>query len=105
MDHRGARHQVYACDDLLGHGLGANYPYSAEVKLQPIFSAAAFAINVDNLSRYGSVLENTNLASLAACYAVLTCVVENSVREPGLRETLRIRPSSKLFSCMSRILT
>jgi hypothetical membrane protein len=36
--------RVYACDDLLGHGLGDNYPYSTEVKLQPIFSAAAFAI-------------------------------------------------------------
>jgi hypothetical membrane protein len=36
--------RVYACDNLLGHGLGDNYPYSTEVKLQPIFSAAAFAI-------------------------------------------------------------
>jgi len=36
--------KVYACDDLLGHGLGDNYPYSTEVKLQPMFSAAAFAI-------------------------------------------------------------
>jgi hypothetical membrane protein len=35
---------IYACDDLLGHGLGDTYPYSTEVKLQPIFSAAAFAI-------------------------------------------------------------
>lgn len=37
--------RVYACDDLLGHGLGDNYLYSTEVKLQPIFSAAAFAID------------------------------------------------------------
>jgi len=36
--------RVYACDDLLGHSLGDNYPYSIEVKLQPMFSAAAFAI-------------------------------------------------------------
>ncbi len=36
--------RVYACDDLLGHGLGQNYPYSTEVKRQPMFSAAAFAI-------------------------------------------------------------
>jgi hypothetical membrane protein len=36
--------RVYVCDDLLGHGLGDNYPYSTEVKLQPMFSAAAFAI-------------------------------------------------------------
>jgi hypothetical membrane protein len=36
--------RIYACDDLLGHGLGDNYRYSTEVKLQPMFSAAAFAI-------------------------------------------------------------
>src|SRR4029453_9012992 len=36
--------RVYACDDLLGHALDANYPYATEVKLQPMFSAAAFAI-------------------------------------------------------------
>jgi hypothetical membrane protein len=36
--------KVYACDDLVGHGLGDNYPYSTEVKLQPMFSGAAFAI-------------------------------------------------------------
>lgn len=36
--------RVYACDDLLGHGLGNNYPYLREVNLQALFSAAAFAI-------------------------------------------------------------
>ena len=36
--------KVYACDELLAHDLGSNYPYSTEVTLQPIFSAAAFAI-------------------------------------------------------------
>jgi hypothetical membrane protein len=36
--------KVYACDDLLGHGLGDNYPYLREVNLQAMFSAAAFAI-------------------------------------------------------------
>jgi preprotein translocase subunit SecG len=43
--------RVYACDDLLGHGLGDNYPYSTEVKLQPIFSAAAFAIEHPDKAR------------------------------------------------------
>jgi hypothetical membrane protein len=43
--------RVYACDDLLGHGLGDNYPYSTEVKLQPTFSAAAFAIEHPHKAR------------------------------------------------------
>jgi hypothetical protein len=43
--------KVYACDDLLGHGLGDNYPYSTEVKLQPMFSAAMFAIEHPDKAR------------------------------------------------------
>ena len=43
--------RVYACDNLLGHGLGDNYPYSTEVKLQPMFSAAAFAIEHPDRAR------------------------------------------------------
>ncbi len=35
---------VSVCADLLGHGLGDNYPYSRDVNLQVVFSAAAFAI-------------------------------------------------------------
>ena len=51
MDHRGARYQVYTCDDLLGHGLGDKYPYSREVNLQVMFSAAAFAIEHPDKAR------------------------------------------------------
>jgi hypothetical protein len=32
------------CDDLLGHGLTDNYPYSREVNLQVLFSGAAFTL-------------------------------------------------------------
>ncbi len=34
-----------------GHGLGDNYPYSSEVNLQMIFSAAAFAIEHQDKAR------------------------------------------------------
>jgi hypothetical membrane protein len=43
--------RVFACDDLLGHGLGDNYPYSREVNLQAMFSAAAFAIEHQDEAR------------------------------------------------------
>jgi hypothetical protein len=43
--------KVYACDELLSQGLGGNYPYSSEVKLQPMFSAAAFAIQHPDKAR------------------------------------------------------
>jgi hypothetical protein len=43
--------RVYTCDELLGHGLGDHYPYSAEVNLQPMFSAAAFAIEHPDKAR------------------------------------------------------
>ena len=36
--------RVHACDDLLGQDLRDHYAYSNEIKLQPMFSAAAFAI-------------------------------------------------------------
>jgi len=36
--------RVYACDNLLGQHLRDDYAYSTEIKLQPMFSAAAFAI-------------------------------------------------------------
>jgi hypothetical protein len=43
--------RVYACDDLLGHGLGNSYPYAREVNLQMMFSAAAFAIEHPDKAR------------------------------------------------------
>ena len=43
--------RVYVCDEPLGHGLGDNYPYSREVNLQVVFSAAAFAIEHQDKAR------------------------------------------------------
>jgi len=43
--------RFYACDALLGPGLGDAYPYSREVGLQPLLSAAAFAIEHPDKAR------------------------------------------------------
>jgi len=54
--------RVYACDDLLSHGLGDKYPYSREVTVQPMLSAAAFAIEHqdkarDEIAQYSAGIE------------------------------------------------
>jgi hypothetical membrane protein len=43
--------RVYVCDGLLRDGLGSNYPYSHELNLQAVFSAAAFAIEHPDKAR------------------------------------------------------
>jgi hypothetical membrane protein len=43
--------RVYACANLLGHGLGGDYPYSHEVTDQAMFSAAAFATEHQDKAR------------------------------------------------------
>ena len=54
--------RVYVCDALLSHSLGDKYPYSHEVSLQPMFSAAAFAIEHqdkarDEIAQYSAGIE------------------------------------------------
>lgn len=43
--------KFYACDALLLPGLGDDYPYASEVRLQPFLSAAAFAIEHQDKAR------------------------------------------------------
>ena len=64
--------KVYACDDLLGHGLGGNYPYSTEVKLQPMFSAAAFAIEHPDKARDKHVQHYAGVEGALRVYEVLS---------------------------------
>jgi hypothetical membrane protein len=54
--------RFYACDALLLPGLGHDYPYASEVRLQPLLSAAAFAIEHqdkarDEIAQYSAGLE------------------------------------------------
>jgi hypothetical protein len=63
--------RVYACDDLLGYGLGDNYPYSTEVKLQPMFSAAAFAIEHPDKSRDQHAQYHAGVEGALRVYEVL----------------------------------
>jgi hypothetical membrane protein len=63
--------RVYACDDLLGHGLGDNYPYSTEVKFQPMFSAAAFAIEHRDKARNQRAQYNAGVEGALIVYEAL----------------------------------
>src|SRR5215203_2475019 len=63
--------RVYACDDLLGHGVDDNYPYSSEVKLQPMFSAAAFAIEHRDKARDHHAQNHAGVAGALRVYEAL----------------------------------
>ena len=43
--------RFYACDELIRPGLGDGYPYSSEVTVQPLLSAAAFAVEHQDQAR------------------------------------------------------
>jgi hypothetical membrane protein len=62
---------VYVCDDLLGHGLGDNYPYSREVNLQAMFSAAAFAIEHPDKARDQSAQYHAGVQGALRAYEAL----------------------------------
>jgi hypothetical membrane protein len=63
--------KVYACDDLLGHGLGDTYPYSNEIKLQVVFSAAAFAIENQHKARDEIAQYSAGVQGALRAYEVL----------------------------------
>ncbi|HET8625553.1 MAG TPA: DUF998 domain-containing protein [Gemmatimonadales bacterium] len=63
--------KVYVCDDLLAHGLGYNYPYSGEVNLQAMFSAAAFAIQHQDKARDENAQYHAGVQGALRAYAAL----------------------------------
>lgn len=63
--------RVYVCDGLLGHGLGDNYPYSREVNLQAMFSAAAFAIEHQDQARDARAQYHAGVEGALRAYEVL----------------------------------
>ena len=60
-----------ACDDLLGHALGDNYPYSREVNLQTIFSGAAFALEHQDKARDDIAQYHAGVEGALRLYEVL----------------------------------
>jgi hypothetical membrane protein len=63
--------RVYACDALLRQSLGDKYPYSREVSLQPIFSAAAFAIEHQDKARDEIAQYNAGIEGALRVYEAL----------------------------------
>jgi hypothetical membrane protein len=59
------------CDDLLGHALGDNYPYSREVNLQTIFSGAAFTIEHSDKARDDIPVYSAGVEGALRVYEVL----------------------------------
>jgi hypothetical membrane protein len=63
--------KVHVCVDLLGRGLGDNYPYAREINLQMIFSAAAFAIENQDKARDDLAQYNAGVKGALRVYEVL----------------------------------
>lgn len=63
--------RVYICDALLGHELGDKYPYSREVTPQPMFSAAAFAIEHQDKARDEIAQYNAGIEGALRVYETL----------------------------------
>lgn len=59
------------CDDLLGHGLPDNYPYSHEVNLQVLFSGAAFTLENQDQAGYDIAVYNAGVEGALRVYDVL----------------------------------
>jgi hypothetical membrane protein len=62
---------VKVCADLLAPGVSDNYPYSREVNLQRVFSAAAFAIENPNKARDDIAQYNAGVEGALRVYKVL----------------------------------
>lgn len=60
-----------ACDELLGHGLGDNYPYSREINLQTLFSGAAFALENQDKARDDVAVYTAGVEGALRVYEVL----------------------------------
>jgi hypothetical membrane protein len=63
--------RVYACDELLRPGLSDKNPYSREVSLQAMFSAAAFAIERPDKARDEIAQYNAGVEGALRVYEVL----------------------------------
>lgn len=59
------------CEDLLGHGLTDNYPYSREVNLQVLFSGAAFTLEHQDQAGYDIAVYNAGVEGALRVYDVL----------------------------------
>lgn len=93
--------RVYVCDALLSHDLGETYPYSREVGAQPMFSAAAFAIEHqdnarDEIAQYTAGIEG----ALRAYEALLKS--QPDARSPLLDELLVKRQRGELAHHVAR---
>jgi hypothetical membrane protein len=60
-----------ACNALLGHALGDNYPYSREVNLQVVFSGAAFTIERQDKARDDVPIYTAGVEGALRVYQVL----------------------------------
>jgi hypothetical membrane protein len=94
--------RVYACDDLLGHGLGDNYPYTSEVNPQVVFSAAAFAIEHQDKARDEIAQYSAGVEGALRVYEVLL-KSKPDARSAFLDELLAKRDHGELVDHVAKL--
>ena len=93
--------RVYACDDLLSHGLGDKYPYSREVTVQPMLSAAAFAIEHQDKARDEIAQYSAGIEGALRVYEALL-KAKPDARSAFLDELLMKRDQSELVDYIAK---
>jgi len=93
---------VRYCAELLGHGLGDDYPYLIEVNEQAIFSAGAFAIEHPNEARDEMAQYTAGVEGALRVYAVLL-ESRSDARSPFLDELSRDRDRGELVDSVARL--
>jgi hypothetical membrane protein len=94
--------RVHACDDLLGHGLGHDYPYAREVNLQTIFSAAAFAIEHPDKARDAIAQYRAGVQGALRAYQALSAS-RSDARSAFLDDLLAMRDRGELADHVARL--
>jgi hypothetical membrane protein len=94
--------RVYTCDDLLGHGLGDKYPYSSEINLQVVFSAAAFAIEHQDQARDEIAQYSAGVEGALRAYEVLLALKPDA-RSTFLDEFLAERKHGELADHVTKL--
>lgn len=94
--------QFMACDDLLGHAFGDNYPYSREVNQQVLFSGAAFALEHQDKARDDVAVYNAGVEGALRMYESLL-KSKSDARFAFLDDLVTRRNEGRLFGYVAKL--
>jgi hypothetical membrane protein len=90
------------CADLLGHGLGHNYPYSHEVNLQVLFSGAALALEDQGKARHDAAVYTAGVEGALRVYEALV-KSKPDAKSAFLDDLVAKRDQGQLFNYVGKL--